>query len=109
MAKIKIQNTQKEVLDAYKASGQFSSDDAFAEWLGISRQTLVNWRKEQRPDVEMLQTMAVSFAGSERGLIAVDLLKVRGELFIPCVCMTEVGDRGICPKHGVVEVGHVVA
>jgi hypothetical protein len=108
--------TQKEkeledsalVLKSYRIAGEtdelFSSLTGFAEYMGVSKQTLNNWmQKKGKPAIEWLQQTAIDYVGEPQGEMAVDMLK-RRFLVVPCVCQTEIGDHGPCPKHGIVQV-----
>lgn len=87
-----LKNTRNNIL-------MLKSDHTFAVKLGVSRNSLASWKSgKSAPNVEWLQKIAVKHVCTWKGDLAIDLLKVRG-LAIPCVCQTEIGDCGPCPKH----------
>jgi hypothetical protein len=77
------------------------SQTEFCEAIGVSRQWYSGQLKKKRDvlGVKDLSTMALDHAGDWVGQMAVALLIDGGnERFIPCVCQTEIGDSGLCPK-----------
>jgi len=90
--------TQADVLEAYRAEQQLGKTQ-FAHELGMSKQSYSAYvNMKSQPELEGLQEAALENVGSWIGNLAVDLLVVRGAV-VPCVCQTEIGDNGPCPKH----------
>jgi transcriptional regulator with XRE-family HTH domain len=90
--------TQSQILEAYRAAQQLGKTE-FAHELGMSKQSYSQYvHNKSQPDLEGLQEAALENVGSWIGNLAVDLLVVRGAV-VPCVCQTEIGDNGPCPKH----------
>lgn len=97
MTKKMTQGHRLEVL----RGGLEMSQTEFCEAIGVSRQWYSGQLKKKRDvlGVKDLSAMALDRAGDWVGQMAVMLLVEGGnERFIPCVCQTEVGDFGLCPK-----------
>jgi len=89
--------TEADVLEAYRAA-QGMGKTEFAQALGMSKQSYSQYMGGAKQDLHGLQEAAVEYVGTWIGDLAVDLLTVRGAV-VPCVCQTQVGDKGLCPKH----------
>ncbi len=75
---------------------------AFAEVLGISRMWYDQILNEGKTiDPKTLNMVCVDHVGTPVGDLAVELMIAwHGRQNVPCVCQTELGDCGPCPKHG---------
>lgn len=94
--------TQGQSLEVFRGEMGMSQTD-FCEEIGISRQWYSGQLKKKRDilGVKDLSALALDRVGEWIGQMAVKLLIEGGnERFIPCVCQTEIGDCGPCPKHG---------
>lgn len=93
--------TTLQLLERVRGELELSKGD-FAEALGVSRQwydQILNDGKQV--DLKTLSAVARDQAGSEIGGLAVELIvRWHGKENVPCVCQTELGDNGPCPKHG---------
>lgn len=91
--------TVREILERARVA-QGLKKAHFAEDLGVSRQQLHNWLVGADISLQWLSERAVDWVGEWRGKLMVELLRSYGEHLVPCVCQTEIGDCGPCPKHG---------
>ena len=100
------EKTEADVLEEYRAKAGVNKLK-FAAMLGMSRQAYSNYvNGEYRQNIQGLQESAIKYVNTWIGELCIDLLKVRGAI-VPCVCKTEIGDNGDCPKHGVFTVTEV--
>lgn len=101
--------TQIQILEQARGERELSVIEFCAE-IGISRQWYYLQRENQRDvlDLKALSFLAVDRAGTWVGDLAVRCIRLVDERFIPCVCLTAVGDKGDCPKHGVVEASPIL-
>jgi len=96
--------TEVEIIQAYQSAEGLETWRELATALGVSRTTVGNWlRGSCSPDEEWLRKQALKLVGWQSEM-AIALLEVRGE-DIPCVCLEQIGDNGLCPKHGIATVG----
>ncbi len=98
MTKKVTQGQRLEVIRGEMGMGQ----SEFCAQIGVSRQWYSGQLKKKMDvlGLKSLSEMALDQAGTWMGALAVQLLIEGGnERFIPCVCQTEIGDCGPCPKH----------
>lgn len=87
--------TEKDIINEY-GLGYADLMDLF----GVSKQRAFEYlRGEGRPSTDALREVAKAKVGEMEGRMANEMLTLRGA-DVPCVCETELWDRGECPKHG---------
>lgn len=95
----KKRETHAQVLERVRGEMDLSITD-FVRAMGVmSRQWYHRILNGGELDLKTLCLMAVDHAGDWRGRLAVEMIRVTDKRFVPCVCETEIGDAGICPKH----------
>lgn len=96
-----VKNNPIQKLETLRGELEISKG-AFAELLGVSRMwydLILNDGKTI--DLKTLSGVSRDQVGTPLGQLAVDLIVAwHGAENVPCVCQTELGDAGPCPKHG---------
>lgn len=95
----KKRETHAQILERVRGERDLSITDFVLELDVMSRQWYHRILKGGEVDLKTLCFMAVDCAGEWRGELAVELIGTVDKRFVPCVCETEIGDAGICPKH----------
>lgn len=96
----KKRETQIQILETERGERGMSVAE-FAEALGVSRQWYYD-RLNRGMDLfhlKALSVLAVDQVGTWRGELAVKCIRIVSDLFVPCVCETELWDKGPCPRH----------
>ena len=95
----KKRETQAQVLERVRGELDLGIS-AFVDALGVfSRQWYYQVLDGKELDLKTLSQLAVDQVGNWRGVLAVELISLADPRFVPCVCETEIGDAGQCPKH----------
>lgn len=97
----KSKKTQIQILETWRGELDMSVPD-FAPAIGVSRQWYYGRLKSGLDVINLkdLSQMAVDYAGDWQSEMAVACIKLIDPRFVPCVCQTEFGDNGVCPKCG---------
>lgn len=92
-----------DIFQACKKEQGFATDSAFAEALGVSRQSLYQWLNGvHKPSTDLLKLMALVNMPVKpwKATLAISLLKARNmQSEIPCTCQSDGSVNPFCPKH----------
>lgn len=97
----KKRTTQIQILEQTRGE-RGMTQTAFCRAIDVSRMWYYKRLNQSDGDVldlKSLSEMALWYIGEWRSDMAVQCIRLMDERFVPCVCQTEVGDNGPCPKH----------
>ncbi len=95
----KKRETHAQILERVRGEMELSITDFVLELNVMSRQWYHRILNGGEVDLKTLSFLAVDYAGEWKSKLAVELISLTDKRFVPCVCETEIGDAGICPKH----------
>jgi len=106
MAKVPVKKpTQIEILEKFR-NAQGLNKSEFPHQLGVGRASYYMWLSGTEISLEILQVWALENIGGWVGAMANELITLRDQRLVPCVCQTAIGDAGNCPRHpSVLEIG----
>lgn len=95
--------TEADIFRAYQAAAGLKPAE-MARQLEISPQRMHNFFQGTQPMTETVLDWFLKGAAAWIKEMALDIFKHRPEHEVPCMCQTEIGDNGPCPRHAAILV-----